>query len=140
MKRLWILFLGKFDFATGRVALTYSSIRASRMLKSLKRCSSSRVWVCSMLLNAIGFFRDLSFYLITPILWSSFREMALGGNFINCLENIFSYISPLLLTLVLSNEFVVRCNLKLICFGYSFMGFSSNMSAKDVLSSSDSRL
>lgn len=90
MKRLWILFLGKFDFATGRVTLTYSPIRASRMLKSLKRCSYSRVWLCSMLLSAIGFFKDFSFYLKTPTLGSSLREMALGGSFINCLENTFS--------------------------------------------------
>lgn len=70
----------------------------------------------------------------------SLRETAFGGSFINCLDNIFSYISSLLLTFVLSKELIVRCSLKLICLGYSFIGFSSNMSAKDVLSSSDSRL
>jgi hypothetical protein len=93
-----------------------------------------------MLLNAMGFFSDLSFSLNIPLLWSSFKEMGFGGSFINSRENIFSSISPLLLTFVLSNELVVRCRLKLMCFGSNFIGFSSNISAKDVRSSSDSRI
>jgi hypothetical protein len=71
------------------------------------------------------------------MLVSPLREIGLGGSLINCREKSFSSASPLLLTLVLSKELLLRWSLKLSCFGYSLIGFYSSMSASDVLSSSD---